>query len=354
MSKYYCVDDGPYFRSLEFLIDYYMRYQDGFPYKLRSLIPSDSVYCQNLPKVESEKGTIKETKKFKRHKIKLDGPKKLSERKPKENFKDIKLENVLGEGEFGTVYKAILNGKKQVAVKMLKDLNAFKDFEREAEIMNNIGNHPCIVKIFGIIKEKDKFMIIQELLVCSLLDKLYQTPRVITEYNLKSWSVEIVSGMDHLEQKKIVHRDLAARNILLGSNLQAKISDFGLSRTYEDEYTQTKDYKIPIKWYAPESIERSRFTSKSDVWSFGIMLWEMWSYGDIPYGEKNGEEVYDFIRVGKRLRKPDHCLNSTYSIMEKCWDWNEETRPSFKDLMEIFKELTSDDNDYSDVKNIYM
>ena len=80
----------------------------------------------------------------------------------------------------------------------------------------------------------------------------------------------------------------------------------------------------------------------------------MWSYGDIPYGEKNGEEVYDFIRVGKRLSKPNHCLNSTYNIMEKCWDWNEETRPSFKDLMEIFRELTSDDNDYSDVKNIYM
>ena len=249
MNKYYCVDDGPYFRSLDHLIDYYMRYQDGFPCKLRSPISPDSVHCRNLPKQESVKGSVRETKKLKRNKLKLDGQKKLTpEKKPKDNLKDIKLENILGEGEFGTVYKATLNHKKQVAVKMLKDFNAFKDFEREAEIMNNIGNHPCIVKIFGIIKEKDKFMIIQELLVCSLLDKLNEKPRVINDYNLKTWSIEIVSGMDHLEQKKIVHRDLAARNILLGSNLQAKISDFGLSRAYEgDEYTQTKDYKIPIK-----------------------------------------------------------------------------------------------------------
>lgn len=246
--------------------------------------------------------------------------------------------------------------KKLVAVKKLKDYRAIKEFEREANIMQNIGNHPCVVRIHGIIKEKETFMIIQELLVCSLFDKLFEQPRVITEYNLKNWSIEVVSGMEHLELKKVVHRDLAVRNILLGSNLQAKISDFGLSRTYEgEEYTQTKDYKIPIKWYAPESIERSRFTSKSDVWSFGITLWEMWTYGDVPYGDDNGTEVYNFIKAGKRLSKPHECYDSTYEIMLKCWEWSDEARPSFTDLKHIFMNLTNTDKDYHDVKNlIYM
>ena len=358
-EKYFFIDDGPYFCSLEHVIEYYLKFKDGFPDLLRSPIGANSVHCQNLSKVApynpGGNGAQKSNKLRSTEKLLSTTVKPLPQLPKKTCASDIALEEIIGQGEFGTVYRATLFKNKQVAVKKLKDYSAIKEFEREAKIMQELGNHPCVVRIFHIIKEKDDFMIVQELLVCSLLQKLYELPCIITDYNLKSWAIEIVSGMQHMEKKKIVHRDLAARNILLGSNLQAKISDFGLSRAFEgDEYTQTTNYKIPLKWYAPESIERCRFTSKSDVWSYGITLYEMWSYGEIPYGEKNGVELYEFIKSGKRLSQPKDCLNSTYEIMMKCWEWNEEYRPSFEDLAKIFKKLTSKNNDYADVNSIYM
>ena len=366
-GKYLYIDDGPYFRSLEHMIEHHYKYEDGLPTKLLSPVSPNSKYSQTN-QIESSnvqrKSIIVSTESIQKahfnvntHHLMKDAQSSKKECKKKDSYKlkainesDIKLEAIIGEGEFGTVYKGTYEGTKQVAIKILKDYHATSDFKREAEIMQKLGNHPCILRIFGVIAEKEKFMMVQELMMGSLLDKLYETPRVITEYNLKSWSVEIVSGMEHMELKKIVHRDLAARNILLGSNLQAKISDFGLSRAYEgDEYTQKTDSKIPIKWYAPESIERCRFTSKSDVWSFGVTLWEMWTYGGVPYGDRNGSEVFQFIQSGKRLDKPRDCPPRTFEIMKSCWEWHEDKRISFQ---EIKKKLCFD-SDYEKLKSIY-
>jgi hypothetical protein len=364
-GKYIYIDDGPYFRSLEHMIEHHFKYEDGLPSKLNHSISSSSKYSQTIQIEMQRKASlisiepIIQEAQFNintQHLMKeVQSSKQMSKKKQfyklkAINEKDIKLEAIIGEGEFGTVFKGTFEGTKQVAIKILKDCHATNEFKREAEIMQKLSNHPCILRIFGVINDKDKFMMIQELMAGSVLDKLYETPRVINDYNLKMWSIEIVSGMEHMESKKIVHRDLAARNILLGANLQAKISDFGLSRAYEgDEYTQRTDSKIPIKWYAPESIERCRFTSKSDVWSFGITLWEMWTYGEVPYGESNGSEVFEFIKSGKRLEKPKSCPQKTYDIMKKCWEWNEENRISFHDI----KKKLDTDSDYEPLKSIY-
>ena len=337
-GKFLYIGDGPYFQSLEHMIEHHYIYANGLPTILLTPISPNSKYSQVNQTICSNKPHsnvnihhfMKDAQSFKNECKKIDSYKlKVIVES------DIKLEAIIGEGEFGTVYKGTYQGTKQVAVKLLKDYHSTNEFKRDAEIMQQLGKHPCILRIYGVIIEKDNFMMVQELMMGSLLDKLSEGPRLITEYNLKSWSFEIVSGMEYMELKKIVHRDLAAKNILLDSNLKAKISDFHFSRAYEgDENTQKTYTKIQNKWYAPESIERCIFTSKSDVWSFGVILWEMWTYGGVPYGDRNGFKVFQLIQSGKRLDKPINCSSSTYDIMKSCWEWNEDKRISFKEIKE--------------------
>jgi serine/threonine protein kinase len=142
------------------------------------------------------------------------------------NASDIKLQVIIGEGEFGTVYKGTYKSK-QVAIKKLKDCSADREFLREATIMGSLGNHPCILKIFGLVVDRNSLMMVQELMVCSLLEKLLNEPSLVTEIHLKNWSAQIVTGMRHMEEKKIVHRDLAARNVLLASDMQVGLTLLG-------------------------------------------------------------------------------------------------------------------------------
>lgn len=145
--------------------------------------------------------------------------------------------------------------------------------------------------------------------------------------------------MQYLQSQKFVHRDLAARNILLSSKHQAKISDFGLSRALSagNNYYQTnRGGKWPIKWYAPESCNYGTFSHASDVWSFGVTLWEMYSFGMPPYGDMNSTEVINMIECGKRLPKPLDCPENVYEIMSSCWNYDPKNRPTFRYLTEFF------------------
>ncbi|CAF2964897.1 unnamed protein product [Rotaria sp. Silwood2] len=255
----------------------------------------------------------------------------------------------LGEGEFGEVYEGFYREKSTtipVAIKVLKDYSytAKRDFLREAEHMSKL-NHHCICKLYGIVDSNgnEMMMIIELLLFGSMLDYLWKHKSSISEYRLNLWASQIADGMEYMEYKGIVHRDLAARNILLQSTDQVKISDFGLSRCIEtDIYVQKSDSKIPVKWYAPEAISFGKFTSKSDVWSFAVTLWEMFSYGAAPYGDMSGSDVYYFLKHGRRLEQQSSCPSHVYQLMLKCWEWDEKQRPTFYQLVQLLK------NNYND------
>lgn len=154
--------------------------------------------------------------------------------------------------------------------------------------------------------------------------------------------------MNYLQSQHFVHRDLAARNILLASMHQAKISDFGLSRALrpnDNYYQATHGGKWPIKWYAPESFNYGTFSHASDVWSFGVTLWEMFSFGQPPYGVMTGAEVIKLIESNKRLVKPENCPDHVYRMMENCWNYDPKDRPTFRHLTEFF----SGDPDYQNL-----
>uniref|UniRef100_A0A8B9HRE7 receptor protein-tyrosine kinase n=1 Tax=Astyanax mexicanus TaxID=7994 RepID=A0A8B9HRE7_ASTMX len=266
----------------------------------------------------------------------------------------IKIEKVIGIGEFGEVCSGRLKmpGKREicVAIKTLKAGYTDKqrrDFLSEASIMGQF-DHPNIIRLEGVVTKCKPVMIITEYMENGSLDAfLRKNDGRFTVIQLVGILRGIASGMKYLSDMSYVHRDLAARNILVNSNLVCKVSDFGMSRVLEEDpdaaYT-TRGGKIPIRWTAPEAIAYRKFTSASDVWSYGIVMWEVMSYGERPYWDMSNQDVIKAIEEGYRLPPPMDCPVSLHQLMLDCWQKERAERPKFSQIVNMLDKLIRNPN----------
>uniref|UniRef100_A0A667G5N1 Tyrosine-protein kinase n=1 Tax=Lynx canadensis TaxID=61383 RepID=A0A667G5N1_LYNCA len=252
------------------------------------------------------------------------------------NHEDVTLGELLGKGNFGEVYKGILKDKTAVAVKTCKEdlpQELKIKFLQEAKILKQY-DHPNIVKLIGVCTQRQPIYIIMELVPGGdFLSFLRKKKDELKLKQLVKFSLDAVSGMSYLESKNCIHRDLAARNCLVGENNVLKISDFGMSRQEDGGvYSSSGLKQIPIKWTAPEALNYGRYSSESDVWSFGILLWETFSLGVCPYPGMTNQQAREQVERGYRMSAPQHCPEDIFKIMMKCWDYKPENRPKFSDL----------------------
>eukprot|EP00050_Salpingoeca_kvevrii_P006923 m.292666 g.292666 ORF g.292666 m.292666 type:complete len:708 (+) comp12656_c0_seq1:283-2406(+) len=264
---------------------------------------------------------------------------------------DIKMTRELGSGQFGVVREGIYRGQQKVAVKMMKPGTMSEDdFISEAQVMKNF-NHPNLVQLYGVCTKQRPIYIVTEFMGQGcLLDFLRSNQWLANQPAvLLRMSLQVCAAMVYLESKMFIHRDLAARNCLVGENYTVKVCDFGLARfVLDDEYTASEGTKFPIKWAAPEVISYARFSTKSDVWSFGILLWEIWSIGQTPYPTLSNVEVVDQVVKGHRLSAPRACSHELHQLMLDSWHYDPEYRPTF---VELRQRLDDNKADYADMED---
>uniref|UniRef100_A0A8C2Q4W3 Ephrin type-B receptor 3 n=1 Tax=Cyprinus carpio TaxID=7962 RepID=A0A8C2Q4W3_CYPCA len=263
----------------------------------------------------------------------------------------VKIEEVIGAGEFGEVCRGRLKlpGRREiiVAIKTLKagyTERQRRDFLSEASIMGQF-DHPNIIRLEGVVTKSRPVMIVTEFMENGALDSFLRlNDGQFTVIQLVGMLRGIAAGMKYLSDMNYVHRDLAARNILVNSNLVCKVSDFGLSRFLEDDatdptYTSSLGGKIPIRWTAPEAIAYRKFTSASDVWSYGIVMWEVMSYGERPYWDMSNQDVINAVEQDYRLPPPMDCPTALHQLMLDCWVKERNLRPKFSQIVNTLDKL---------------
>ncbi|XP_071799499.1 uncharacterized protein [Asterias amurensis] len=253
---------------------------------------------------------------------------------------------VLGNGQFGEVHYGSVMFKGvlcKAAIKTLKENATHIDrenFLEELKTMTLHGSHPNLVKIMGACQHEGILYVAMEYLSNGDLRCFLRKARSMEDdgqaslspQKLLQFALDVAKGMQHLAAYGVIHRDLAARNILLDDNLVAKVSDFGLSRG-EDVYVQTSKTRVPTRWLSLESLTHQTYTSKSDVWSFGILLWEIATLGGTPYPGIKTPFLTSRLENGYRMPKPDNSDDKIYELMLQCWQEDPNSRPSFKKLV---------------------
>uniref|UniRef100_A0A4W3HPS2 Receptor protein-tyrosine kinase n=1 Tax=Callorhinchus milii TaxID=7868 RepID=A0A4W3HPS2_CALMI len=265
---------------------------------------------------------------------------------------EMKKVKILGSGAFGTVYKGVWipedeDVKIPVAIKVLREgtsPKANKEILDEAYIMAGVSS-PYVCRLLGICLTSTVQLVTQLMPYGSLLDYVRENKDRIGSQHLLNWCVQIAKGMNYLEDHvRLVHRDLAARNVLVKSSNHVKITDFGLARLLDIDETEyhADGGKVPIKWMALESILHRKFTHQSDVWSYGVTVWELMTFGAKPYDGIPAREIPELLEKGERLPQPPICTIDVYMIMVKCWMIDSECRPRFRELVTDFSKMARD------------
>ncbi|XP_073780352.1 tyrosine-protein kinase receptor UFO isoform X2 [Danio rerio] len=277
------------------------------------------------------------------------------------------LGKTLGEGEFGSVMEGSLSQEDsvlKVAVKTMKiaicTRTEMEDFLREAACMKEF-DHQNVMRLLGVCLQTVEsegypspvvilpYMKHGDLHSYLLYSRLGDSPVYLPAQMLVKFMTDIARGMEYLCRKNFIHRDLAARNCMLNENMNVCVADFGLSKKIYngDYYRQGRISKMPVKWIAIESLADRVYTTKSDVWSFGVTMWEIATRGQTPYPGVENSEIYDYLRQGNRLKQPPDCLDSIYSLMFSCWLLSPKDRPSFEmlrcELEKVLEDLPSQD-----------
>uniref|UniRef100_A0A672J2S4 Receptor protein-tyrosine kinase n=1 Tax=Salarias fasciatus TaxID=181472 RepID=A0A672J2S4_SALFA len=273
---------------------------------------------------------------------------------------ELKKLRVLGAGAFGTVYKGVWapdgeNVKIPVAIKVLRENTspkANKEILDEAYVMAGVAS-PYVCRLLGICLTSTVQLVTQLMPYGCLLDYVRENKDRIGSQYLLNWCVQIAKGMSYLEEVRLVHRDLAARNVLVKNPNHVKITDFGLARLLDIDETEyhADGGKVPIKWMALESILHRRFTHQSDVWSYGVTVWELMTFGSKPYDTIPAREIPEVLEGGERLPQPLICTIDVYMIMVKCWMIDPDSRPKFKDLVSDFSAMARDPPRYVVIQN---
>ncbi|XP_068686471.1 uncharacterized protein [Montipora foliosa] len=291
---------------------------------------------------------------------------------------DVKVEKIIGKGAFGQVAKGTAknlpfhSGTKTVAVKMLKanaPASDKRDLKSELELMKTLKPHPHVIKLLGCVTETDPLLVLIEYVPYGdllgylrksrgLNDTYYKDPDIKPQTNLTSQQLmkfawQISDGMSYLSLRKIIHRDLAARNVLVGETETCKVTDFGMARDVQQEniYERKTRGRLPVKWTAYESLLYGKYTTKSDVWSYGVLLYEIFTVGGSPYPRMDGKKIASLLQQGYRMPKPQHVDNDLYQIMMNCWQNEPEARPSFADLTQ---ELKGMENQHKRLLNMHI
>ncbi|KAJ8266517.1 hypothetical protein GJAV_G00131350 [Gymnothorax javanicus] len=254
---------------------------------------------------------------------------------------DLTFMKELGSGQFGVVKYGKLYRKQEVAIKMIKEGSMSEDdFIAEAKIMMKL-NHENLVQLYGVCTKQRPICIVTEFLSNGcLLDYLRDSLKNPTSIQLLEICKDVSEGMAYLESHQFIHRDLAARNCLVDSNGTIKVTDFGLSRyVLDDEYTSSAGSKFPVRWSPPEVLLYSTFSSKSDIWSYGVLMWEVYTLGKMPYDRLNNTEIVHKVSSGFRLYRPQLANERIYVIMSSCWHEKPEERPTFQHLVMTLEDL---------------
>lgn len=316
------IENGRKFENLLQVVDHYSRTADGLLGSLGDFCP-----VSKFAAMESQV---------------VHGPKRIDEN-------EIIIQGELGAGTFGAVRAGIYRpraggGEVKCAVKCLKqsaeDPVPKSEILREADAMAMM-DHPNIVRLYGICVS-NPILLVMEIAHLGPLNKFLRRHPSFQVLKIMNMMVQVAQGMEYLEQMRFVHRDLAARNVLVVDEDNVKISDFGMSRAIgagNEYYRAETAGRWPLKWYAPECIYFAKFDSKSDVWSYGVTVWEAFSYGSKPYSGMKGHDIMQMLEHNQRLECPDKCPQPIYELMLRCWSWRPEDRPTFAELTSGLKDI---------------